>query len=256
MTYRHCPEFPVERIHGDNIRSNLGSDESLRDLGESLLKNQIQDIGVTESGLLLWGGRRTAAPLLVGKKTLSAKVLPDTVTEEEVVSYQAIENLQRLDLSDLDKHVFCVKLSASMSNGEIAKAISVSPGSVTKYLSPRDCPPDAQEAFRAGKLTLGQAYRISTSPEPLVTMRLFLNGETHEKAARKAKHPSVGAVRVEKIKCPLASGPVVTVAGEAVSLEDAIEALIEAQKALKWALGKGYTAKTAQAALKDMAAAS
>ena len=87
-------------------------------------------------------------------------------------------------------------------------------------------------------------------------MRLFLNGETHEKAARKAKQPSVGAVRVEKIKCPLASGPVVTVAGEAVSLEDAIEALIEAQKALKWALGKGYTAKTAQAALKDMAAAS
>ncbi len=256
MTHRHCPEFPVERIHGDNIRSNLGSDESLRELGESLLKNQLQDIGVTESGLLLWGGRRTAAAMLVGKKTLSAKVLPDTVTEEEVVSYQAIENLQRLDLSDLDKHVFCVKLSATMSNGEIAKAISVSPGSVTKYLSPRDCPQDAQAAFRAGDLTLGQCYKISTSPEPLVTMRLFLGGETHEKAARKSRKPAVAAVRSQKIPVPLPGGATVLISAESISLEEAVEALDEAKKAITAAIKRGLNAKTAVRVFADVAAAS
>jgi hypothetical protein len=62
-------------------------------------------------------------------------------------------------------------------------------------------------------------------------------------------------VRTAKIKCPLPNGQIVTVAGNELSLEDAIESLSEAVKLMKAALAKGLNAKTAERVWKDVAAA-
>ena len=62
-------------------------------------------------------------------------------------------------------------------------------------------------------------------------------------------------VRASTIRCPLAGGPVVTVSGDELSLDEAIDALKEALKAMTKARDTGLDAKTAQAVWKDVAKA-
>ena len=108
----------------------------------------------------------------------------------------------------------------------------------------------------AGKLGVTKAYKVANSPDQLATLALFLNGETREAVGRKTRRASSApAVRASKIKVPLVSGATVTVAGEGVSLEEAVDALAEAMKAMKQAIAKGLTAKSFQNVMKDMSAA-
>ena len=63
-------------------------------------------------------------------------------------------------------------------------------------------------------------------------------------------------MRASKIKVPLVSGPVVTVSGDEITLEEAIEAAGEAVKQMRAAVAKGLNAKTAMNVWRDIAAAS
>ncbi len=254
------PEFSVASIvTGINIRSNLGSEESLRELGESLVARVLQPVGINlvdSVAHLVWGGRRVAASRLVGLKTLPAMVYRG-LTDQQARIAAAIENLQREAMSEQDTYLFCAALEADgMSRKDIADAIRKSAATVTKYLSPNDSPPAAKEAFLAARITLGQVYKITTSPDPLATLALFQNGGTREQAERATRKPKTDLVRTKKILCPLPSGQVITVAGDEISLEDAIESLGEAVKLLKAAVAKGLNAKTAQSVWRDIAAAS
>jgi hypothetical protein len=126
---------------------------------------------------------------------------------------------------------------------------------VTQYLALFDCQAEVIEAARAGKIGPTVWYAVSRSPDQLATLALKLNGATRDEVAKSVRKPKADAVRTAKIKCPLPSGQVVTVAGEGISLEEAVEALAEAAKAMKAALAKSLNAKTAMAYWRDIAAA-
>jgi hypothetical protein len=117
-----------------------------------------------------------------------------------------------------------------------------------------------QEALRDGKIGIRACYAISRRPpeEQPGALNFKLSGagsDALESHGRRMRAAQKLAVRTSRICCPLAGGHVVTVAAEELSLDEAIESLKEALKAMTKARDTGLDAKTAQAVWKDMARA-
>jgi hypothetical protein len=118
------------------------------------------------------------------------------------------------------------------------------------------------EALRQNKIAISDAYEISKAVDrdgQLKLLALKKTGASREALAaqgRKQRAAEKPAVRASKIKVPLVSGPVVTVSGDEITLEEAIEAAGEAVKQMKAAVAKGLNAKTAMNVWRDIAAAS
>jgi hypothetical protein len=117
------------------------------------------------------------------------------------------------------------------------------------------------EALRENKIAISDAYEISKAVDREDQLRLLSlknAGASREVLAaqgRKQRAAATPAVRVSKIKCPLPSGQVITVSGEELSLDEAIDSLKEAIKAMTKARDTGLDAKTAQAVWRDVAKA-
>jgi hypothetical protein len=79
--------------------------------------------------------------------------------------------------------------------------------------------------------------------------------DSRQQAGRRKRAEATPAVRTSRIRCPLVGGATVTVAGADISLDEAIEALKDAIKAMTKARDTGLDAKTAQAVWRDMAKA-
>lgn len=247
-------EFPLDGlVFAPQARSDLGD---LTDLVANIKLNGIlQPPLIAEDGTVICGHRRVEAARRAGLATIPVMAYP-TLSPVQVRLLQLTENIHRADMTEQDIHRECAALLAGgMKRGEIAAAMGVSPATVTRWLSPLECPPEAREAFQALKLSLGQCDKIRVSPEPLETMRLLLGGSTQAQAARKPRPARPDAPRSRKISVPLVGGAVVTVQGEEIGLEEALEAAGEAAKAMRAALAKGLNVRTAQAFWKDIAAA-
>ena len=133
---------------------------------------------------------------------------------------------------------------------------------MTRLLSPSKCVQEAQDALKAGKITISDTYAMSKRPESeqadMLAKKLAGDIEGRdgmEQYGRRKRATATPAVRASKIKVPLVSGTVVTVAGDAISLEEAIDAATDAVKQMKAAVAKGLNAKTAMNVWKDVAAA-
>ncbi len=107
----------------------------------------------------------------------------------------------------------------------------------------------------------GRPIQLSQIEDPedqrdMLAQRLSgASGGEMGRRSRKAKAASVPAVRASKIKCPLPSGVVITVAGEEMSLEEMIEHLRECLRLAKKARDQHLDAKTAARVWADQAAA-
>ena len=245
----------VSTLQAHNIRSAY-DDDGLKRLAASLREKQEFPITITSDGKIVNGHRRVAAALLGGVTHLDA-VVRDALTAEEITEAQILNHFHAENLSDYDRAVALrTAKTEGVSNNQIAEKFHLNPGTATKYLSLFDCPREVQEAARSGKLGVSKWYACSKSPEPKTTLALLLNGARRDdvaKAVRRRKHTRT--VRTSRIKCPLLNGHVVTVAGKGVSLEDAIELLVEAAAVMKSAVAKGLNAKTATRVWSDIAAA-
>jgi hypothetical protein len=117
------------------------------------------------------------------------------------------------------------------------------------------------EALRDNKISISDCYEISKAGDrdsQLQLLALKNAGASRDVLAakgRKQRAAAAPAVRVSKIKCPLPSGHVITVAGDSISLDDAIESLKEALKAMTKARDTGLSAASAQRVWADMSKA-
>jgi len=241
------------------VRKDLGPEEKLRELGESLERRQIQPVVAMPDGTLLAGHRRLAGAALVGLETLDVIITDEPLTEDQICVIQLSENIQRADLSDAEIYMGCTELMGlhpGWQRQDLARHLSKDPSTITRWLSPSDLIPEALDAFMSGKFGFSKAYSISKSPDQSATLALVLSGETRDAVERKTRKPKAAAsIRAAKIKCPLPSGRVVTISGGELSLEEAVDAAQEAAKQMKAAIAKGVSAKSAQAYWKDVAAA-
>ena len=240
-------------VPGRNVRSDLGD---LTQLVNSLKKRQDFPLLVQRVGdryIIIDGHRRFAAAGVAGIAELLCIVSEGEPSPTEIKRIQLVSVLHREDISHVDKANGMIALREDgLSGREIAVELAMDPGSVSKYLSLSECVEEVREAARNGLIGPSEWYLISRSPDQLATLQMKLTGASRDELAKSIKKPKVGQVKVQRIDFPLPSGHVVTVKGGESSLEDAIEVLSNAIKAMKQAVAKGITAKTFARAMKDM----
>src|SRR5438552_1574554 len=76
--------------HVKNVRSDLGSEESLRRLGKSLRKHQQTPLLILADGTVIEGHRRLAAALLEGIEELDCIVIGEDIPPAEIEQIQLI----------------------------------------------------------------------------------------------------------------------------------------------------------------------
>ena len=234
--------------------------DEIRRLGEDMRANgQLQAVGATEDGRMIFGHGRYLAGPLAGFKTLEVKLWPASLPDTQFKLIRASENLQRKELKGYQKWLLCADLMAcnpTWHMKDLAEKLHLDPSMLTRLLSPSKCIPAWQDALKAEKVGVSDCYAASKLPpeEQAELLALKLSGasrDTIEQAGRKSRNGQATAVKVARVRCQLPSGVQIVVSGEGVSLDDAIEALGEAIKEMKKAREQGYTAKTFAAAMKD-----
>ena len=196
-------------------------------------------------------------------KQIPVLLYPPTLTPSQIKILQLSENLQRADLTDPQIFRTCqalLELNPDWRLQDLARHLNKDASTVTRYTSPKSLVPEALEAFLAGKFGFAKAYAIAKLPEDQQggLLAMTLSGATRdelERQGRKRRSAGTSAVRVPSIKVALANDISVVIKGESIDLEQGIEALKDALKAMTKARDTGLDAKTAQAVWRDVAKA-
>ncbi len=246
------------------MRQQNGTEDELKALAQSWLERPVHDILVCPSRKVVDGHRRLAGLELLGQTEAEVFVTDHELDDKAVLEVGLTTAIHRADLSGFDKFQACVKLlelNPDWQGKDLAERLHLDPSSVTRLLSPSKCSPAWQNALRDGKVGISDCYAASKLAEAdqggLLALKLSgASRDVLESQGRKRRASSVPAVRASKIKVPLVSGATVTISGDEISLEEAIEAAGEALKQMKAAVAKGLNAKTAMNVWKDIVAAS
>lgn len=242
------------------IRSDQGSDDVLISLAQSWLTRAIHPIVCRPDMTIADGNRRVAGLELLGVKEVEVFVTTEELTDAQMVEIALLTAVHRKGLTDYERVQAVKRLAAAYSNWsrkELANHLNMDSSVITKMLA-TGLIPVVDEAFQAGRISINDRYRISQEPpekqHAMLEDRFKTTREEWAAKTRKARS-TAPAVRASRIKVPLVSGATVTVAGDEVSMEEALEAVQEAAKQLKAAIAKGITAKSAMGYWKDLAAA-
>jgi ParB/RepB/Spo0J family partition protein len=248
------------------IRLDSGTEAELIALAESWLKLPIHPIIVRPDGTVADGNRRLDGLVRKGVTEVEVFITDENLTDDKMDEIALLSAVHRKGLSDYERVQAMKRLAAAhseWSKKRLAEHLDMDPSMVTKMLPTGELIPAAEDAFKARQIGIGDRYNISLLPigEQEALLARKLSGASRDVLAHEGRQRRNGdrpapAVRTAKIKCPLPSGQVVTVAGRDLSLEEAIESLGEALKQMKAALAKGLNARTAERVWKDVAAAS
>src|SRR5262249_13865293 len=144
-------------------------------------------------------------------------------------------------------------LNPSATSKDLAGRIHRDPSNLTRIMSLSRCIPEVQKAAAEGLLGPSDWYAISKADTPeqqaelLARKRAGASRDEIEREGRKRRNGTAPAVRTNSIRMTLASGITLVLKGTDISLDDAIEALPEAQKEMRRAREQGHDVKTFQA---------
>jgi ParB/RepB/Spo0J family partition protein len=232
----------------------------LRRLGESLRQKQLQPVLCQPDGTIIAGERRYRAANLVGLATLEAKIADEPLSESQIKIWQLVENMQRADLSGFEKWTGCYELmcaNAGWQMKDLAEALHLDPGMVTRLLSPSKCIEAAQNALRDGKIGISDCYAISKLPaaDQPGLLALKLSGASRdqlEQAGKKVRKVSTGeTIKLARVRIPLSTGTTLVVSGAEMDLDGLIEALSAALDAARKANKDRLDVKTAERVWRD-----
>jgi ParB/RepB/Spo0J family partition protein len=236
-------------------------DDAFRELIESIRQNgMLQPIGALENGVRIFGNRRFAAAKPAGLQIIPVQIYPCSITECQIRVINLTENVLRVDLSDPEIYLSCselMKLNPEWTRKDLAAHVGKDPSTLTRWLCPDDLVPEAMQAFLDKRYGFAKAYSIVKSPNQLLSLDLVLKGETRdglERHNKRSKSGNAPAVRASKIKLELGN-VTVTISGDDLSLDDAIEAVVTAQKEMRKGRDQGLDARTLVAVCRDKAKA-
>lgn len=167
---RLAGHMEVERIIADPDQPRkFFSDESIAHLAASLKKTgQLQPIRVRWSPehakwVIISGERRYRAALLAGLKTVSCLFSDKPLTESEIRQESLIENLLREDLRPIEAANGYQQLMDlnGWTMQQVAEALNVSKGAVSKALALLKLPEDIQEQVEQGTISPSSGYEVS-----------------------------------------------------------------------------------------------
>ncbi|HZZ78900.1 MAG TPA: ParB/RepB/Spo0J family partition protein [Gemmataceae bacterium] len=256
------PNKPVDFFKPDPTQPRKSFDEAeLKMLGESLKKKQIVPVLAKPDGLLIDGHRRWMAAKLVGIATLDAIITDEPLSPAKVKEMQLVSALHRSDLKPIEQYEGArswLLMNPGATVKELAERIDRDPSMLTRILSLSNCIQPVQAAAEEGKLGVSDWYAISKAPEAEQAGLLAakLGGASRDELERQCRKQSNGAlqsVKLDRFKIALAGGATVTLAGQELSLDGAIELLQDVVKAAKKARDESLDVKTFVRVMKDKA---
>ena len=252
--FKRDPKQPRKEFDERELRS---LSESMKSLG------QLQPVGATADGTLLWGERRLLAAEISGIAELHVIITDRQLSDTEIRLIQLAENIHRADLTAYEKWLACTEIlcgNPGWTQRDLANHLHLSESMVVRLVSPSKTSAEWQAALQAGKVGISDCYAASKRPQgeqaALLSMKLAgASRDAIEHAGRKSRNSKSESARVTRCKCPLPSGATVTVSGASMSLTDLIDAMQEVLKKAKRALEQGWDCTTFQRALRDEAKA-
>ena len=251
---------PLSWFKTANIRRHFDEGE-LRLLGESLKQRQIHPVIARPDGTLIDGERRLRAARLAGLESLDVIVTDEELTADQATEIQLVSAFHRASLTGWEQFEGLRALQAAhpqWKQQDLADRLHISPKMVRIIASVADCIPEVQEALKERRIGISDCYALAPHPaaEQAALLARKRSGASRDELARERRRRRGGPtadVRVNKITCRLASGVTITVSGEALGLDEMIDALAEAQKEARRGRDQNLDARTWQAVMRDRA---
>jgi hypothetical protein len=213
--------------------------EEVRRLAEDMRANgQLQAVGATEDGRVIFGHGRLLAGPLAGFKTLEVKLWPASLPDTQFKLIRASENLKRKEYKGYQKWLLCADLMACNPTWEmkdLADAMHFDPSMLTRLLSPSKCIPAWQEALKAERVGISDCYAASKLPldEQAGLLQLKLSGASRdaiEQAGRKSRNGKAETAKLTRVKIAMPQGATIVITGEALGMAGVVELLSETLK--------------------------
>ena len=146
-------DLPISKVELDKNIRDIYADDSLDELGDSILENgQIQPIVVYPKDgkyIVKVGHRRYKACLLRDIPTIKCIIQKDFEDEKQRIITQAIENEQRLNLSSRERESYIARLiELGLSQVEIARVLHKTKGWVSEALTSYKLVSENEELFK------------------------------------------------------------------------------------------------------------
>lgn len=231
---------------------------AIDEMAKSLKEHgQLQDLGALADGTLIWGHRRLAAARDAGMKEFWVQVFHETLDAVQITVLRAVENIQRENLSQQEIALICKDLvEGGLSQKQVAVQLGKNEPWASRYMSPWRCIQAWQDAFLSNAVSVADCAVAAQATEQEQHEMLAakfgarVSADELRRRVQRARRPS-SEVRRGSVKCPLPSGLTVTVTGNAFSLSEAADALLDAGKHIKKAIAEGLDAKTFEAVMKQ-----
>jgi hypothetical protein len=232
--------WPLDKFKVDQGQIDRHDDpEEIRLRGQDMLaRGQLQAVGATEDGRLIFGHGRWLAAKAAGIKTLEVKVFPASLPDTQFKLVRASENLQRKELTGHKTWLLCSELMCSNPDWELkdlAKHLGKDASWATRIMCLSKCIPEWQSAFKDGKVGISDCYAASKLPEKEQAglLALKLSGASRdaiEQAGRKQRNGNAPAVRLSRVRIAMPQGATVVVSGNGLDLPGVVELLTETLK--------------------------
>ena len=173
--------IPVDRIVSDPEQPRREFDpEGLRELAESLkTRGQLQPVRVrwdepSGNWVLISGERRWRAAVLAGLPSLQAVEAKGTLTPDEILEDQLVENCLREDLKPIEQaRAFKALMDVrGWSHRQLAEQLHIAPSAVSQAMALLRLPDAVQESVEVGNLAPSAAYELSKVNDPEDQARL------------------------------------------------------------------------------------
>jgi ParB family chromosome partitioning protein len=172
-------DIDVSRIKPNRFQPRENFDpQALEELKESIQENGvIQPISVREidAGFeLIAGERRLRAVQALGVDTIPAYIM-SVQSDEEMMEFALIENIQREDLNPIDEANGYQALMdmCNLTQEEVAKKVSKDRSTITNALRLLKLPDAIQQSLVAGEITSGHARSFLSLPDKAEQLEIW-----------------------------------------------------------------------------------
>ncbi len=170
--------------------------EALHDLAESIKEHGVlQPIVVSELGegqdkryQIIAGERRFRASKLAGLAFVPA-ILKNTKGDKEQLELAILENVQREDLTPLEKALSYKRLieEFKMTNSEIGEKVGKNRSTISNTIRLLELPEEVKKALEAGDISENHARAILSLPDNAMKLKLLQEIKTNKLSARGAE---------------------------------------------------------------------
>ena len=231
---------------------------------------QLQPIRVRREGerfIIVDGERRYRAFQAMNRPTIAAIIEAQALSEGDIVQRQLIANCQREDLSASEKGTAILQLMAATgwNASQVAVKLGMSSAMATRFMAILTLPDDIQKLIASGDIAASAGYELSRIDDKALQNDLAaklasrcLTRDALSGIVKARSKPASGGTSgaTGRVTAPLGGGRAVTIVGDALSLEGAINILEELLVKLRKARPQGVSLGTFVQMLKDNSQAS